>query len=157
LLREYPACSAELTLAGRCGRQFAKAMRGEIEPLELLFPDGSLSDIEKLYKHSPYFAFYNKLIQQAVSEAASKLPVGRRLRILEIGAGTGSATSYILSKLPPERTEYVFTDVSTLFLSKAREAFAAYPFVNYRVLDIEKNLSEQGFDARSFDVVIAAN
>lgn len=146
-----------MTLTGRCGRQFAKAMRGEIEPLELLFPDGSLSDIAKLYKDSPYFSFYNKLIQQAVSEAASRLPVGRRLRILEIGAGTGSATSYVLSKLPPERTEYVFTDVSTLFLSRARETFAAYPFVNYRVLDIEKDPLEQGFGPHSFDVVIAAN
>jgi acyl transferase domain-containing protein/NADPH:quinone reductase-like Zn-dependent oxidoreductase/SAM-dependent methyltransferase len=157
LLKEYPACSTELTLTGRCGRQFAKAIRGEIEPLELLFPNGSLSDIEKLYKDSPYFSFYNQLIQQAVSEVASSLPVGRRLRILEIGAGTGSATSYVLSKLAPERTEYVFTDISTLFVSKARETFAAYPFVNYRVLDIEKNPSEQGFSQYSFDVVIAAN
>jgi NADPH:quinone reductase-like Zn-dependent oxidoreductase/SAM-dependent methyltransferase/acyl carrier protein len=157
LLKEYPACSAELTLTGRCGRQFAKAMRGEIEPLELLFPDGSLSDIAKLYKDSPYFSFYNQLMEQAVSEAASKLPAGRRLRILEIGAGTGSATSYVLSKLPPEQTEYVFTDVSTLFLSKARETFAVYPFVSYRVLDIEKDPLEQDFVPYSFDVVIAAN
>jgi acyl transferase domain-containing protein/NADPH:quinone reductase-like Zn-dependent oxidoreductase/SAM-dependent methyltransferase/acyl carrier protein len=157
LLKEYPACSAELTLTGRCGRQFAKAMRGEIEPLELLFPNGSSSDIAKLYKDSPYFSFYNQLMQQAVLEAASRLPAGRRLRILEIGAGTGSATSYVLSKLSPEQTEYVFTDVSTLFLSKARETFAAYPFVNYRVLDIEKITSAKGFDPHSFDMVIAAN
>jgi acyl transferase domain-containing protein/NADPH:quinone reductase-like Zn-dependent oxidoreductase/SAM-dependent methyltransferase len=157
LLKEYPACSTELTLTGRCGRQFAKAMRGEIEPLELLFPDGSLSDIAKLYKDSPYFSFYNQLMQQVVSEAAIKLTVARPLRILEIGAGTGSATSYVLSQLPPERTEYVFTDLSTLFLSKARETFAAYPFVSYRVLDIEKDPSQQGFDLHSFDVVIAAN
>ncbi|MGF7179799.1 SDR family NAD(P)-dependent oxidoreductase [Tunturiibacter psychrotolerans] len=157
LLKQYPACSTELTLTGRCGRQFAKAMRGEIEALELLFPDGSLSDIEKLYRDSPYFSFYNQLIQQAVSEAANRLPAGQRLRILEIGAGTGSATSFVLSKLSPERTEYVFTDISTLFIFKARETFAAYPFVNYRVLDIEKNPSEQGFSPHSFDIVIAAN
>ena len=157
LLKEYPACSAELTLTGRCGRQFARAMRGEIEALELLFPNGSLSDIEKLYKDSPYFSFYNQLIQQAVSEAASRLPAGRRLRILEIGAGTGSATSYVLAKLSPERTEYVFTDISTLFVSKARQTLAAYPFVNYRLLDIEKDPSEQGLSPHSFDVVIAAN
>ena len=157
LLKEFPACSIELTLTGRCGRQFAQAMRGEIEPLELLFPNGSLSDIEKLYKDSPYFSFYNQLIQQAVSEAASRLPAGRRLRILEIGAGTGSATSYVLSKLPPGRTEYVFTDISALFLSKAQETFAAYPFVDYRILDIERSPSEQGFVPHSYDVVIAVN
>ncbi len=44
-----------------------------------------------------------------------------------------------------------------MFVSKAQETFAAYPFVNYRVLDIEKNPSQQNFSAQSFDIVIAAN
>lgn len=157
LLKEFPACSAELLLTGRCGRQFAGAMRGEAEPLELLFPNGSLRDVERLYRDSPYFRFYNQLIQRTVVEVVTRVPVGRQLRILEIGAGTGSATSYVLPKLPPERTQYVFTDISPLFVSKARETFAAWPFVDYRVLDIERNPLEQGFGADTFDVIIAAN
>jgi NADPH:quinone reductase-like Zn-dependent oxidoreductase/SAM-dependent methyltransferase/acyl carrier protein len=157
LLSKYPLCSAELTLTGRCGRHFAQAIKGEVEPLELLFPNGSLSDIEALYKDSPYFRFYNELMAKAVSTLVSGLPTGRSLRILEVGAGTGSVTSSVLPKLPPERTEYVFTDVSASFGSKARETFAAYPFVTYRVLDLEKKPLQQGFSPHSFDVVIAAN
>ncbi len=156
LLAKYSFCSAELTLVGRCGRNLAQAMRGEVEPLELLFPNGSLSDVEALYKDSPYFRFYNKLMGNAVFALVSGLPSDRRLRILEVGAGTGSVTSCVLPKLPG-RTEYVFTDVSTLFGSRARQTFAAYPFVTYQVLDIEKEPLEQGFSQHSFDVVIAAN
>ncbi len=157
LLQQYPACVAELTLVGRCGRHFGRAMRGEVDPLELLFPDGSLKDLERLYRDSPYFRFYNGLIQEAVLQVATAAPPDRPLRILEIGAGTGSTTSYVLSKLPSRQTEYVFTDVSGLFVSKARETFAAYPFVDYRVLDVEKDPVQQGFSPHSFDLIIAAN
>ena len=157
LLQEYPSCSAELNMVGRCGRNFAPAMRGECEPLQLLFPDGSLSDMERLYTSSPFFGFYNELVQKAVAEVLAGTSKGRRLRILEIGGGTGSVTSCLLPELSSRHTEFVFTDISGLFLAEAREKFAAYPFVDYRILDIEKNPEEQGFSAHSYDLVIAAN
>ena len=121
LLKEHPACSAELTLIRRCGRHFARAIRGEAEPLELLFPDGSFTDAERLYKDSPYYRFYNGLLRQAVLELVGGVPPDKPLRILEIGAGTGSTTSYLLPELRHRQTEYTFTDVSNLFLSRARE------------------------------------
>jgi NADPH:quinone reductase-like Zn-dependent oxidoreductase/SAM-dependent methyltransferase/acyl carrier protein len=157
LLSEHPAYSAELTLVGRCGRDFARAIRGEAEPLELLFPDGSFTDAERLYKDSPYYRFYNELLRQAVLEVAERMPRDRPLRILEIGAGTGSTTSYLLPHLRHRRTEYTFTDISNLFITRARETFAAYPFMKYRVLDIEKNPLEQGIGEHQFDLVVAAN
>ena len=157
LLRQYPDCSAELMLTGRSGQHLAPAMRGEYEPLELLFPNGSLDDAKKLYRDSPYFRFYNLLIEEVVLAAIGKVPADRSLKILEIGAGTGSTTSYLLSKLPPRQTEYVFTDVSNLFIARARDAFAGYPFITYQFLDIERDPAEQGFAAHVFDIVIAAN
>ena len=157
LLQEYPSCSAELNMVGRCGRNFARAMRGECEPLQLLFPEGSLSDMERLYACSPFFSFYNELVQKAVAEVLAGASMDRPLRILEIGGGTGSVTSCLLPALPSQRTEFVFTDISGLFLTRAREKFAAYPFVEYQLLDIEKNPVEQGFSAHSYDLVIAAN
>lgn len=157
LLREHPACSAELTLIRRCGGHFARAIRGESEPLELLFPGGSFTDAERLYKESPYYRFYNQLLCHAVLEFAGGVPPGRPLRILEIGAGTGSTTSYLLPELRHRKTEYTFTDVSKLFLSKARETLTAYPFVNYQVLDIEKSPVAQGIREHEFDLVLAAN
>lgn len=157
LLRDHPACSAELTLIRRCGQNFARAIRGESEPLELLFPGGAFTDTERLYKDSPYYRFYNSLLQQVVLEVAGGVLPNRPLRILEIGAGTGSTTSYLLPQLRKRETAYTFTDVSGLFTSRARDTFAAYPFVDYRVLDIEKRPVEQGFGEHQFDLVLAAN
>jgi NAD(P)-dependent dehydrogenase (short-subunit alcohol dehydrogenase family)/acyl carrier protein len=51
----------------------------------------------------------------------------------------------------------VFSDVSQLFLSRARQTFAEFPFVRYERLDIERDPVSQQFDAHSFDIAIASN
>jgi len=45
LMAQYPAFAAELTLLERCGSQMAKVLRGERNPLEILFPGGSLDTL----------------------------------------------------------------------------------------------------------------
>ncbi len=157
LLAKYPASNTELTLTGKCGQQLAKTLRGEQDPLQLLFPGGSIEVLEKLYQSSPITQAMNQLLAKAVAEAIAGLPADRKLRVLEIGAGTGGTTAFVLPLLPADRTEYVFTDVSPLFLSKAQEKFRAFPFVRYQILDIEAAPPAQGFTAHSFDLIIAAN
>ncbi len=51
----------------------------------------------------------------------------------------------------------MFTDVSPRFTAHAQHKFAQYPFVQYRTLDIERDPIEQGFDAHSFDLIIASD
>ena len=157
LLEQYPDCAAELKLTARCGQHLAAVIKGDSEPLDLLFPNGSAEDIERLYRDSPFSRFYNKLIADAIRRLVSRFPADRPIRILEIGAGTGSTTASVLPELPAQGTEYVFTDVTPLFVSKARQTFSGFPFVKYRSLDIEKDPLTQGFDAHAYDVVIAAN
>ncbi|HEX2905542.1 MAG TPA: acyltransferase domain-containing protein [Phototrophicaceae bacterium] len=157
LVERYPAFEAELSLVGRCGPQLAGVLRGEVDELALLFPNGSLEALEKLYQDAPFARVYNALVQETVSSWVARLPEGRPVRILEIGAGTGATTSYVLPCLPADQTEYTFTDLSPLFLERAREKFADYPLVSYRLLDIERDPTVQGFAVESYDLVIAAN
>ncbi len=42
-LDEFPGVLAELSLIRSCGRELAGVLRGEIDPLKLIFPDGSLA------------------------------------------------------------------------------------------------------------------
>jgi SAM-dependent methyltransferase len=79
------------------------------------------------------------------------------LRVLEVGAGTGGTTTALLPLLPAESTEYVYSDISSAFLAAAEERFARYPFVTYRVVDIERSPQMQGLTPGSFDIVVAAN
>ena len=142
-LSQYPASIADLNLIGRCGSHLAAVLRGEIEPLQLLFPEGSAATTEHFYQDSPSFRPYNITVQKAVSRALSRLPEGRPVRILEVGAGVGGMTAYILPSLPANRTEYVFSDVTPLFLTKAEQKFRDYPFVRFQTLDIETDPSSK--------------
>ncbi|HMD83202.1 MAG TPA: SDR family NAD(P)-dependent oxidoreductase [Terriglobia bacterium] len=157
LMARYPAFGAELTLLERCGGQMAKVLRGERSPLEILFPGGSLATVEKLYQDSPVSRVCNTLIREAISKALQTLPKQRTVRLLEIGGGTGGTTSYLLADLQAYATEYVFTDVSPQFTSKAEQKFRHYPFMRYQVLDIERDPVAQGFAPHQFDLILAAN
>ena len=157
ILKRFPYSEAELTLAERGGENLAAALRGEIDPVQILFPDGSFEIADKLYRESPSAKVFNGLARESVKAALARLPKDRTIRVLEIGAGTGGTSSYVLPEFPPERTEYTFTDVSPFFLAKARERFASYPFVRYRTLNIEQDPAAQGFAPRQFDLIIAAN
>jgi 2-polyprenyl-3-methyl-5-hydroxy-6-metoxy-1,4-benzoquinol methylase len=54
--------------------------------------------------------------------------------------------------------ELCFTDISMSFIRYARRRFAEpYPWIDYRILNIEEDLARQGFEPQSFDVVVAAN
>jgi SAM-dependent methyltransferase/acyl carrier protein len=85
------------------------------------------------------------------------LPHGRELRIVEIGAGIGSATASVVPVLPAGRGIYCFTDVSKVFLDHAREKYRNNPSLRFALLDIEKDPTAQGFGEHEFDVVVACN
>ena len=157
LFERFEAHRAELVLTRRCAEQLAGVLRGAVDPLQLLFPGGSLSEAEDLYQNAPSSRFYNTLVQTILGQAVAGRTAGERLRILEIGGGTGGTTSYVLPHLPAGQTEYTFTDVSAHFLRQAQRKFAAFPFARYRTLDIGTAPEAQGFAAGEFDIVIAAN
>jgi thioester reductase-like protein len=157
LMSDYLTFATEIGLLARCGEQLAEVLRGTCEPLHLLFPAAALHSAPELYRATPVARIFNTLVQKAISAAFREFPRHRRIRILEIGAGTGGTTEAILPYLDGARTEYVFTDISASFLAGARARFASRPFVTYRMLDIEGDPLAQGFDAHRFDVIVAAN
>jgi pyochelin synthetase len=79
------------------------------------------------------------------------------LKILEVGAGYGTTTEHLLSLLPPQQTEYTFTDLSEFFLQSARQRFAAHPFLQYGILNLEHDPSVQGYPSHAFNLIIAAS
>jgi acyl transferase domain-containing protein/acyl-CoA synthetase (AMP-forming)/AMP-acid ligase II/acyl carrier protein/phospholipid N-methyltransferase len=154
--RHGERAEAELTLLTRCGEPLPAIVSGREDPLEALFPGGDLSLTTKLYRDSAGFRALNTLVANAVEALAAQAPKGRPFRVLEIGAGTGATSHYVLSRLDPQNAEYCFTDISNLFLARARERFSQYGFIDYRLVDIERSPSEQGV-AGEYDLIIAAN
>ena len=157
LKQAFPQAVAELVLTNRCGAALAPVLQGHTDPLSLLFPGGSLADTERLYQESPPARVYNGLMAAAVEAIRRAAPADRPLRVLEIGAGTGSTTAHVLPRLAGVALEYTFTDVSPLFLHRARDKFAGQAGLRFDLLDIASDPAVQGFKPGHFDVVLAAN
>ncbi|MFD4352142.1 SDR family NAD(P)-dependent oxidoreductase [Nocardia sp. NPDC058518] len=157
LRAQHPECEAEYAVLERCGTEQAAVLRDEVNPIELIFPQAEYQSVVDLYETSFSFERCNRTVAKLIAEAVRTLPADRPIRVLEIGAGTAGTTGWILDELPADRAEYVFTDIGQLFLNKARGRFTEFGFVDYRILDIEKDIVEQGFDQHYFDIVVAAN
>ena len=153
-----PPIAAELELTGRTGVDLAPALRGHIDPLQLLFPAGSTATAERVYRDAAPARLFNGVVAAAVAAAAEGRSAARPLRILEIGAGTGGTTAHVLQGLPDGAAVYTFTDVGASFVARARERFGAlHPFMRFQVLDLEDDPSAHGLPAQSYDLILASN
>ena len=147
----------EIGLFRRSGAALADVLRGREDPLTLLFSSGEPTAGD-LYRRAPVARAANRLLADAVRALVAGAPEGRRLRVLEVGAGTGSATASVLPELPAGRFDYTYTDISAGFFAEAEERFGdADGAIEYRPLDIERDPVEQGFDAHGYDLIIASN
>ncbi len=152
-----PLLAAELELTGRTGAELAAALRGECDPLQLLFPAGSTETAERVYRDSPPARLFNGLVAEAVAAAAQGRDPDRPLRILEIGAGTGGTTAHVLPRLVDGAVSYTFTDIGPSFVARARQRFGAHRFMQFQVFDLEQDPRAQGLAEAGFDVILASN
>ena len=156
LLAQCPGGALEIGLLRRCAEALPSVLRGEQDPLAVLF-SGSPSAAD-VYREAPSSLVANRLVAAAVRAAVAGLPPERRLRVVEVGAGTGGTTEPVLASLPAGRTDYLYTDVSPGFFAEAEARFAGRGVrMEYRVLDLERDPRQQGFRAHEADLVLAAH
>lgn len=154
----HPEADAELTLLARCAPRLDEVLTGRCDPLrELLFPEGDASTLSRFYAGSPAMKAMGALVSGVAARLVADLPAQRSLSVMEIGAGTGGTTVFLLPALPRERCDYLFTDVSSAFGQAARQRFADFPGLRLGVFDAEKDPAAQGLAPASCDLVVAAN
>ena len=149
-LAEGLLCAANCTELG-------PLLRGEKEAVQILFAGAGADLLDHFYGDGLFTSQWIGAIAAAVQEAANHLPDGRGLRILEVGAGTGGLTSLVLPLLERALHSYTFSDVSAAFFSGAMQKLAAFPEVEFKIFDLEKPGTEQGFEAGAFDLILGAN
>jgi acyl transferase domain-containing protein/SAM-dependent methyltransferase len=146
-----------LAYVRHCGNLLGAVLTGKESPLETLFPGGSFELAEGLYQRSATMRYINDLASTAFEALAETIAPGRRLRVMEVGAGTGSTTAALLPVLPRDQTRYCYTDMSISFFEQARKRFASYSFIEYGLFDMEQDPVTQGYALQSFDVIVSAN
>lgn len=133
-------------------------LRGLVDPLSVLTENGLLYKI--------YSATDGKRCTLQLGNFLKQLQFKKpRLRILEIGAGTASATLPVLEALVgnsrnegAKLEKYFFTDISSGFFERSMAKLDQWvDLIEFKVLDIEIPVIEQGFEIGTFDVVIAHN
>jgi acyl transferase domain-containing protein/NADPH:quinone reductase-like Zn-dependent oxidoreductase/ubiquinone/menaquinone biosynthesis C-methylase UbiE len=141
------------------GHNLKDILLGRVDPLQLLFKDDNflLEFYEELNTAGKAFDMLNSYLDLLVHKNPG-------MKFLEVGAGTGATTTRMLSVLDrpdcgTRYSTYTFTDISASFFSKAKERFdESNDRISYRVLNIEEEPLDQGFDPEEqFDVVIAAH
>ena len=156
LLEEFPECSPVVDLLRRCGERLDAILMGAVDARQVLFAPEAMASWVRFFVDIPWFDFYNLLVADSIAAAVEEAPHDTRLRVLEIGAGTGGTTLPVLQRLADRKLEYHFTDISTFFLARARDRFKDRPDVHVSVLDIEVDPIGQ-LGPKPFDVVLAAN
>jgi acyl transferase domain-containing protein len=127
---------------------------GGVTALEVMLEGGLLS---RYYLEGLKWGRANAKLGEMVALYAHKNP---RARVIEIGGGTGGATTQVLNALGRaggrDVGSYDFTDVSSGFFEAAKEKFRDWDGVmRYKKLDIEQDPAAQGFEEGTYDVVIA--
>ncbi len=138
-------------------------MNGQIDPVWLMFPEGKMDYANSCYR-DVLARYLNKTMSEAVLRISAiqkkEKPDEKKLRIVEIGAGTGATTDEVLPRLREKvrdlELSYCFTDVSNYFVVAARNKYQDYPWMKYQVVDIDTDFQEQNLELNSAEIMIAA-
>jgi len=163
LEKNYPWLIATIHLLWETGHRLPQILRGKVAATEVLFSDSAMELVEQFYLQEPLSIYTNQQIAYLVLDLVKSIKrVNKnqeKIRILELGAGTGSTSRLVLALLPvSDNIEYRYTDISPFFIQRGTELFGdTYPFVTFDTLDIEQSPQQKGYQAGSYDIIFAAN
>ncbi|MCX5233312.1 type I polyketide synthase [Streptomyces sp. NBC_00233] len=157
----HPELEYLLEMLDRCVRSLGPVFRGEMEGLQAALPDGQdtlhqkATRARRIKSLTAHFDLVATTVARLVREAG-----GRKVRILEIGAGRGYLSKAVIDALPdPSTVEYHFTDIGRSFVLDAQKQAHEQDLtcMRFGTLDISEDPTAQGYDPGTFDIVLAFN
>ncbi|KAH7413553.1 hypothetical protein DE146DRAFT_626698 [Phaeosphaeria sp. MPI-PUGE-AT-0046c] len=160
LLRECEIEQPEWRVFSHVAQALPAILRGEINPLEVLFNNQAAEDF--------YVFSFSNLAQDIrlwnFLDLASHEKPG--LSILEVGAGTGSMSRSFLAAFKDLEHDtgqtrfgsYTYTDISPSFFEEARHRFRDFEDrMLFKTLDLNDKPLKQGFLDASYDLIVAGS
>ncbi|KAL4968119.1 uncharacterized protein BDV14DRAFT_197349 [Aspergillus stella-maris] len=142
----------DMNILHAMGKNLVAIVRGTTAPLKVLTQDNML---DRLYVEGLGARDGNIDLATIVQQLSHQYP---RMRIVEVGAGTGGTTKAVLGALGNHYASYTYTDISTGFFENARTVFAQHGNkLGFKTLNIESSPADQGFTPGTFDMVVSSN
>jgi cytochrome c-type biogenesis protein CcmE len=116
ILAEEPLLSVLINLIDKCIVNYPNILTDNLHPFQILFPNGSLKQIEEVYTQDIIANYYNQTLATLIlNKIENKLLSSKKISILEVGAGTGATSRYVLLALKhlDQNIDYFYSDVST--------------------------------------------
>lgn len=158
-----PAIAPTFAILDAAGDAFPRVLEGALTGEQALFTSARMPLwTEYFHNANPIYALNNRL---AAIAAANRLPTEGPLRILEIGAGAGSAAEALVAELAErgrlaEIAEYRLTEPNPMLRRRALRAltarFPGIPVVD-GAYDIDQAPESQGLPLATFDLIFAVN
>jgi polyketide synthase PksM len=159
-----PDMKARVNLADAALRALPEILTGKQRATDIMFPDSSMELVEGVYKDNLVADYYNEALADTVGvylEERMQRDPSARVRILEIGAGTGGTSVKVFAELHNYRAhieEYCYSDVSRAFLLHAESEYGRdNPYLSYKIFNVEHPVAGQAIAAGGYDIVIATN
>jgi acyl transferase domain-containing protein/acyl carrier protein len=163
-LAVLPEIEPYVRLLWACYQRYPELLRDQVPATDVLFPQGSMDLMGRLYKGNATADHFNELViksLRAVVEARiAQLRQGEKIAILEVGAGTGGTSASVLKALDPyaPHLEYFYTDISRAFTQYGKRQYGPHHnFITFQPLNLEEDVAAQGYSVGHFDVVLGAN
>lgn len=161
LIREVEDLHPPWKLFPTIARNLKRILCGQVDPLSLLFETGLAETLYADVFHSRFSFALRAYLDLASHENPN-------LRVLEVGAGTGSMTQHMLAILQDlemrsgssKFAKYTYTDISPAFFENAKFRFeneATENRLDFIKFDVEQDAAKQGLQEGEFDVIVAAN
>lgn len=163
VIENYPELVDYIKLLNVCVDGYDDILSGKVKYTDIMFPGGSKELVTGIYKGNAEIDYYNGFVSdwiEAYIAARIEQDPDSIIRILEIGAGTGGTSYGVLRTIDRYRNNihYVYTDISPSFINYGERTYGAdYPFVEFKVLNVEKNPLDQGFENESFDIALGTD
>lgn len=143
-----------------CARKLPEMLAGDLDPLQVVFG----SDLAQIFYEDLFLNLCSDgRLGRLLDLASHENPA---LRFLEVGAGTGGMTGHIIKALQereartgsPSFSEYTYTDISPAFFERAKSRWPdLQDRMTFKTLDLDRSVDSQGFQAGSYDYIVAAS
>ena len=161
LIKKYPFLQPEIMFMESLLDAYLHILNGSKSYLSVMFPEGRFDYIEAIYKMNADSTYHCKLLASTLESLLQKQSPNSHIKILELGAGVGSASQYTLPLFNNHEQlskTYYYTDISRAFIKYGEQHYSdRYQFMICKPLNMEVSPSVQGFNIKEYDFVIAAN